>query len=266
MSKRKILVYCSDLHVNSTVGLCPPNVIQDDGQSHILSPLQVKLWKGWEMAWQWVKYEAGTDEIVTIFGGDLGEADSKNRSTQVITRNKSTMLTMISDALEPAYKISRRAFFIRGTEAHVGKSAWVEEETAKDCLIAVPASKKIYSHWQLRLNIDGYRIFASHHPPSMTNPVNAAKKIRDMYYTFGEQPPDLALFGHIHTVYDSGLTIKPRIMTAPCWTYGGAYIKRLGIYDAPQIGLIALEIVDGKLIGEPMVYRLPVEKESEIKL
>ena len=69
------------------------------------------------------------------------------------------------------------AFFIRGTEAHVGKGAWMDERIAKDCTIAVPYSQNVSSYWQLRLNVDGYRIFAAHHLPSVTNPVNAAQKI-----------------------------------------------------------------------------------------
>ena len=263
---RKIIAFGTDLHVKSTMGLCPPNMLLDDGQAVKLSPFQIELWRGWDAAWFYARTFAGVDELIPILGGDLAELDAKERSSQLISRNPNTVLSYVSEALVPALQGAKRAFFIRGTEAHVGKSAWMDEHIAADCTIAVPYSKKVYSHWQLKLNVDGFRLFVSHHPPSMTNPVNAAKKIRDMYYSWGEEPPDLALFGHVHQVFDSGLTIKPRILTAPGFTGSNAFIKRIGIYDKPQIGIVLLEIINGKLHGEPQVYRIPIKNEKEIKL
>ena len=263
---RKIVVFVSDTHIGSSVALCPPNVVMDDGQSLTLSPLQRQLWQGWLAAWSWVSTLASGDEVITIFGGDLCEGDVKDRSTQVITRNQDTILSMVADAFAPAYTVTSKAFFIRGTEAHVGKGAWMDERIAKDCTLTVPYSDNISSFWQLRLNIEGYRLFVAHHPPSVTNPVLAAKKIKEMCSTWNEPPPDLALFGHVHTVNDSGLTMKPRIITAPSWTASNAYVKRIGIYSAPAIGLIALVIENGKLVGEPRLYTVPVKNEKEIKI
>ena len=89
---RKIIVFATDAHVNSSVGLLPPNQMTDDGQAITLSPLQRKLWLGWKAAWWWAKSYAGPDEITAIFGGDMAEGDAKSRSTQVISYKGYVML------------------------------------------------------------------------------------------------------------------------------------------------------------------------------
>ena len=113
-----------------------------------------------------------------MINGDLGELDAKDRSAQVITVNKSTILQTVRDVLVPA--IWDELFIIRGTRAHEGKSAWLEEEIGKDMDGVVPSDKGIYSWWQLRAEISGVKLDIAHHAPMGSTPwtrVNSAVKL-----------------------------------------------------------------------------------------
>jgi len=250
---RKIIIATGDMHGNSTAGLCPPVVNLDDGGTYHASPFQREMWRFWLDDLAYCKELAKNGKfskpspILAIVGGDMAEGDAKDRSSQLISRNPKTILNIACANLEPLSEIAQAMYFLRGTAAHVGKSASMDEQVAANFDNTVKASESVASRWELRLNIDGYKIYASHHPPGMTNPVNAAKKLLNKYYSYGEQPPDLGVFFHIHHIADSGLTMTPRVISAPCWQVHTEHIHRIPIMQAPQIGVLILEITDGKL-------------------
>jgi hypothetical protein len=47
----KLLVLTGDLHVNSTVALCPPTVELDDGGTYHHSRTQAWIWNRWIDFW-----------------------------------------------------------------------------------------------------------------------------------------------------------------------------------------------------------------------
>lgn len=250
---RKILAATGDLHGNSTAGLCPPEIELDDNGTYNANPLQLEMWKYWNEDIRFLKDFASNGvlrapaPIIGILGGDMGEGDAKDRSNQLITRNEKTIFSIATENIEPFANVCEKMYALRGTAAHVGKSASLDELIADNFDNVVRVSKNIASRWELKLNIDGYRIYASHHPPSMTNPVNAAIKLRDLYLSYGEEPPDLGIYFHIHHLRDSGETMKPRVMSSPCWQVRTEHTHRIPIMQAPQIGMLIFEITDGKL-------------------
>ena len=122
------LAIVSDTHSGSTVGLCPPRITLDDGGDYHPSREQRRMWGWWLEYWQEVGRRPG-DKVV-IFLGDMIEGDSKQRSTQVVTRNKSDLLKLAAATLEPAYQVATRCYFVRGTgrtwaRAPASKSSWL---------------------------------------------------------------------------------------------------------------------------------------------
>src|SRR3972149_9686768 len=99
-----ILAVVSDTHINSTVGLSTPSVTLDDGGEYRASKGQRWLWHNWLDFWDTVtelvtRHDA---KVWTVFNGDLVEGDGKNRSTQLITQNDTTVMSMALDAIRPA--------------------------------------------------------------------------------------------------------------------------------------------------------------------
>src|SRR5512139_2836879 len=100
-----LLVVISDLHINSTVAVCPPTVNLDDGGSYHATPAQRWLWECWKDAWRKIREQAAGRRVVLLINGDLGELDTKRRSNQLITVNKSTIQSIILETLEPALAV-----------------------------------------------------------------------------------------------------------------------------------------------------------------
>ena len=90
-----VLAVVSDLHTNSTIGLCPPRFPLDDGGEYVASKAQRWLWTNWQ------NYIANVSQtaqeyncrIVTVFNGDLLDGDHHG-TAQIITRNRNDMLRL----------------------------------------------------------------------------------------------------------------------------------------------------------------------------
>ena len=97
------LIVVPDCHINSTVALCAPNIDLDDGGSYVLSPSQRRLWHDWREFIEFCKGLEGTKHL--ILNGDTIEADAKNRSHQVITRNRATIIGMAAKTLDTLLQV-----------------------------------------------------------------------------------------------------------------------------------------------------------------
>jgi len=247
MSKKPLIVWASDLHINSLVGLCPPVFRREQGGEHIFSRAQRDLWDCWIDAWKEVN--GRKRDVVLILGGDIVDLDIKKRSTQLISRNQAEILQAAGDALAPALERAGEVIVIRGTEAHVGNEGYAEEMLAKD-LDNVFKDGEAYSWYYCRVKIGGKLFDLAHHVSMGRLPWterNAANKLASIviaeYADWGEAKPDWVLRGHVHRVSDSGINFgSTRAVVCPCWSLGGVYEYRLGNgAKKPEIGLMVID-------------------------
>jgi hypothetical protein len=243
------LIIVSDLHIGSTVALCKPTVALDDGGSYNLSPCQWQLWHWWEDFISRVSLLDGTKTLV--LNGDTIEGDSKRRSHQIITQNRSTLTRIAVETLEPLLSEVNKTYVVRGTEAHTDKSGSLEETIARD--IGAVSETEIKSHWFLLLDIDGIRVDIAHHtsmgglPWTLNNAGNALAARTIMYYvTNGERVPDLVVRSHVHRWGDSFDAFPLRAIITPAWTFATAYINRINPSNIAQVGALIISIEDGK--------------------
>ncbi len=263
------LIVISDLHINSTVALCPPTVNRDDGDTYHASQGQRWLWRCWQ---EFIEQAAALDgRKVLIINGDLGELDVKRRSIQLVTQNKATVLRMIADTLDPMLAAVSSVYVIRGTPAHTGKSCWLEEAVAADIDTTIPSAEDIYSHWHYRGVCEGVRVDIAHHanmggaPWSKKNAaMNTAAKIEWLYMVEREErPPHIALRAHNHTFADSGDNHKVRVLYNGCWSLATEYTYRVSYENA-------LADIGGYFIrcenGEYQVRRVKFDPEKGRRL
>ena len=256
---KHIVAIVSDTHIGSTVGLCPPSVNLDDGGTYSASPGQAWLWRSWKDFSARVKTIAGGAEITTIFNGDLVEADSKKRSHQTITRNKADLTRIATETIAPLVDISTRAFFIRGTEAHVGKSAQYEEEIAADCSIAVKSSETVTSWWSLYADIGGVCFDISHHGRIGSLPWNRAAPlgqmaIRTLLAYAGRRVPNVLVRSHNHRYASTHDNYPVTVISTPAWQLATEYTHRLGIPEPADIGGIIFTIENGAYTWQKMIF------------
>ena len=231
-----IVAVAGDLHVNSTTALCPPYFDLDDGGSHRASKLQLWIWNHWVDYWKEIKHlkERKRWPVVVVLNGELAD-DLSHRSTQLITRNPSDQLRLSIAALEPMLDVVDHLYVTRGTEAHSGLSASLDETVARD-LGAIPDEEEHYARWLLRTEIAGTKFHVAHHPGmghsrAWTKGGDANRIALGIVIRYADQglpPPDIAVFGHTHKDVDSGRNFKTHVEVFPSWQLSNAFGHRLG--------------------------------------
>ena len=254
----KRVIVISDTHTNSTVGLCPAYVNLDDGGTYIPSKPQKVMLKAFHDFCD--KSLDTKDPITLIINGDMVEDGHKG--TQVISRNKATIMSMAVDVLSPLIDKAEKVFVIRGTEYHTGNSGELEESIAQDLDNVVPISKKgTASWWHLRTKISNVRFDIAHHISMGGLPwteKNAANKLSAIlmyqYAEWGELPPHIAIRSHVHRLSDSGMNYPIYSITQPYWCMATSYVHRIGGSNAkPCIGGTIIDCDNGK-------YNVTVER------
>lgn len=233
-----IVPVVADSHTNSSIGLCPPVVNLDDGGTYHASPGQRWLYDNWLRYWDDVDEIAkrNTADIYTVINGDAGEIDHKVRTTQLITRNKANVLRMMSDVYERPLLISRRIFVIRGTAAHTGPSAELEEEFAYD--IEAEKDGERAAWWQLRAEFGGVQFFIQHHGRLGGRLWTKSNSLNTVAVEVMLTMPEVQVYvqSHNHTFADTGMTYPVRVIASPAWQLATEYTYRNGRFGPADVG------------------------------
>ena len=246
------VVVVGDIHANSTVAVCPPTFNLDDGGTYRASKAQRWIWRQWLALWgeAAAARERAGGPLALIFNGELAD-DNYHPTTQLITRNPADMLKLSAAVLAPALELLREGdsvFVLRGTEEHSGPSAHLDETIAHD-IGATPADEEanVFSHWRLKVNLDGVLFNVAHHPAGGGGRVpwtrgNFANQLaaRTAFECVmsGEKPPHLLVRGHVHRPADSYDAYPVRALVLPSWQLTTSYGHRIGGDPLPVGGAI----------------------------
>ena len=237
---KTILVAVGDTHCNSTVGLCPPSVHLDDGGSYHASPAQQAVWHAWLKFWDHVadlKQELEA-EVFTVIVGDAVDRN-KHSAHQSITTNEATAINIAVSAFAPMAQVSDRLCMIRGTAAHVGRGANLEEQLAKeyDTGFLIPDKRAgTLTWWRWFPKINGVKVDIAHHPaPSSRRPwtkdaaaARLSAILRIDYLEAGLPVPNVAIRAHVHYAASSGRLSRPEVFILPSWELTPHFGYRLG--------------------------------------
>lgn len=260
---KESVITVSDMHINSTMGLCRPGLYKDDGNELTLNVVQKWLFPTWERFLdEALAYTEGTHRNLVLVG-DIGDCDLKDRSLQLMSKNNADMLNMACETLEPLVNACDTSFMIRGTEAHTGQSNWLEEAIASNFNMEMDDSRKAYSWWTLRAIFGGVNFDIAHHTSMggmFHTYANAAMKLAyttmQEYWDWGDTPPDVVVRAHNHRWADSGTTFDTRAFCLPAWQWKTAYLNRLGKMNVrPHIGSMAFLCDDGEYTFKSFRYR-----------
>lgn len=201
----KNLVVVSDTHCGCRMGLCPPTRIPlDDGGEYYASQLQRKVWKLWlHFCRVWVPKVTHGQPFAVLFNGDTLDGNHHDSTTQ-ISHNLVDQSNIARLALRPLLEKAAKVFFVRGTEAHVGKSGVEEERIAKLCG-AIPNRHGQYARHDAWIQLGKGLIHAVH--PIGTSGSAAyestaiMKELAEAYVEAGRnriRPPDCIARSHRH--------------------------------------------------------------------
>jgi hypothetical protein len=244
------VVVISDIHAGCKLGLCPSGLIPlDDGASYSSSKLQQKVWKMWEKFFnEWVPKVTKGEKYVIVNNGDALDGIHHGSVTQ-ITHNLTIQAAIARTILEPV--ISNKNcigyYHIRGTEAHVGKSAQNEERLAKE-LGAIPNEFGQHARWDMWLKLHERLIHFSHHIGATgSSSYESTAVYKEMVEAFNEagrwndKPPDVCVRSHRHRQFEIRIATENGYgisFVTPGWQLKTPFVWRLpsGRASTPQIG------------------------------
>lgn len=268
-----IVAFVTDLHINSTVALCPPQFHLDGGGVYYANPTQRWIWKCWKDFWgkvKTVKEHLGAD-VYSVFNGDLVDLNSHS-GYESITRNEHDIIDNALTALLPALKVTDHSFVVRGTEAHSGGVGWFEEQIAKQIGAERDSFTKTNSWYWLPMKLNDVFLGFAHHPgTNSTRPWtsgNAANRkammLMDSYFGDGEFP-QLVTYGHFHHDEDSFDNHAIRVIYTVPWIATTSFDSRCGRSEQrPKIGGNIYVLNDGKYKIRKIRYQ-PKRREPWIQ-
>jgi hypothetical protein len=264
-----VIAVTSDQHCGSTVALCPPRIELDDGGAYEASKAQRWLWQNWLAFWKQVEKVRAREKakLYQVFNGDMTDGNHHG-TTQILSGNSSVQGMVVNECMKiPLGLDPDRMWFIRGTEAHVGKSAEGEEKIADGLRrnknpIVGDRDSGTSSHWHARLEIDGVRLDFAHHgrmgqrPWTKINVVaNLAAEIFYEHSARGEPYPHLAVRSHHHRFADTGSAHPTRVIQTPAWQLHTAFIHRIAPDSLADVGGVIIVIKDGRYTVDPVLYK-----------
>lgn len=261
---RDVWAIVSDLHCNSTLGLCPVSGVQlDEGGWYLPSNEQKKLWECWVEYWAIVRARLHPGDLLhVVVNGDAIDGDH-HRTRQIISKNlAATQHEIAVEALQPALALKPHAVFVvRGTEAHVGGSAEYEERLARAIGGVRRTDDGAYSWWHLQAISQGVLLDFAHHGtvgrlpwtrPNAT--VSLAARIALAAVKAGRRAPDLAIRSDKHQGADSYDHLPVRVIQTRAWQLSTAYVHKIAAGSLPEIGGLIVTCANGKYDVEKVEF------------
>ena len=195
-----------------------------------------------------------------MFNGDLVDVNGKHQQTQNISQNEADVFRMTLDTIKPALDVSKRVFVVRGTAAHVGSSASMEEKIAFD--IGAEKCGDNYSWWELLIEVEHVTFDIRHHGPlgglvhTTANALN--RRAMEMVLKYKDAKcPDVAIQSHNHRYARSSDDLGIEVYALPAWQLKTEFVSRIGKIFPADIGGMYFICNQGKY--EPVVKRYKPE-------
>lgn len=268
------VVYISDTHCGCGLALCPKVVNLDDGGTYHRSDLQGKIGKYWNEFWNhWVPEFTHGEPYIVVHNGDAIDGVHHNSVTQ-ISNNLEVQVEIAYTMLKPIVELCEgRYYHIRGTEAHVGKSAQEEERLAKR-LGAIPNAEGQHARYDLWLKLGKGLIHSLHHVGTTGSQAYEATAVHKELTEhmieaarWGERPPDLIVRSHRHRCIKITIptnNVMAQAVVTPCWQGRTPFAWKIpgARLATPQFGGIVASYSKGMIFTKEKVWT--VARSSEV--
>lgn len=258
------IVCVSDMHAGSSVALCPPDFELDDGGLYRFSDYQGTLWSWWREFWdEWVPRITGKERYAVVINGDVIDGQVKQSTTNWSVNFEDQARAAI-DLLKPVAAEAAEFYIVRGTEAHVGKSAQFEERIARE--LQAIGHGKTHSRWDLWYRLGDRTIHFAHHIGTTSSTAYEASALcRELVAAFVEAgqwqdqpPPSMCVRSHRHRfclVSIPTVSGEATIFVTPGWQLHTPFSHRMGqSMRVPQIGGVCISLDGGELVVRKKIW------------
>jgi hypothetical protein len=281
--RRVILAVFNDTHGGHSLGLLnPETTLYDEDKDGNLSPYHPTLTATQKLLWGYylddireVYHLAGKDEIIPLHNGD--ECQGNKYPARIVSSRLADQISIAEDNLGmwlqvPNVKTMRLSI---GTGAHDfldGSSTILVTRH----LQALYPQKSVEMGYHGLMDINGVTVDYAHHGPYPGSREwlkgNVARfYLRDLMLRDiedGKRPPDLVMRAHYHSPVHETLEQghhKSELYVVP--SYCGLddhSTQATQSIDRVTFGMLAIEIIDGKTIGEHRLYHTLDIRKREI--
>lgn len=278
---RDNIIVVSDPHCGCRLGLHPADpVMLDEGKPSHPSRLQLKVWGIWREFWdEWVPRVTRGEPWDMVVNGDALDGVHHGSVTQ-ISNNMNDQHAIAAACLAPEIKrclaSGGRYYHIRGTEAHVGKSAAEEERLAK-FLGAVPNEDGQHARWELWHRVGpgkGHLCHFLHHIGTTSSAAYESTALTsEQVASFvesgkhGDEAPQVIVRSHRHRHFEtrsSGERGYYIVTVTPGWQLKTPFVYRIpgARLSQPQFGGVLIRDGDEELHSRYFVRRLERPREG----
>lgn len=272
------IVVVSDTHVGCCLALLHPDgALLDDGGTYAPSRMQRKIWSVWESFWgEWVPRVTQGEPFVVVHNGDAIDGVHHNSTTQW-SHNLADQGEHAYTVLKPVYDACEgRYYHIRGTEAHVGRSACEEERLAKR-LGAIPNEEGQHARYDLWLRVGGKLCHFLHHIGTTSSAQHETSALNAEWAAmnadagrFGREPPRVVVRSHRHRSSEVRLPTpdgQAVVFVTPAWQLKSAYAWKIAgaRVTTPQLGGSIVRVSDeGEIYTRHHVVSVDHSKTVEL--
>lgn len=207
------------------------------------------------------------DRRVMLLNGDLVDGGMHHGTVELYHPDDAVEKDIAHRVIAHAFDVYKptEVFLISGTPSHVGRSAGREESLASFIasewpgLLQVPPSGLRKTWGVLRLLLGGVLFDVRHHGKLGRLPhTRESYHKRAAFDMWSSQAmyknadaADVAIRSHLHKYSDSG-PVAPhkngtRAFALPCYQLGGEFIRKLGLEEMADIGMLGLVAKGGRL-------------------
>ena len=277
---RHIIVGLSDSHGGHRLGLLQPDTLlpreaKDGGLYYKpvdLSECQRALYDWQEGCIEWITKLAGSDPITLAHLGDM--AHGNGHATELVSTRMADQIIIAKDNLLRWMNglRAKRAILCVGTDVHEFM------EGSASVLIRELAGRGVEVYNHALLDVEGYTLDIAHHGAGSGSRVWLRGNVARYYaqslalsdIVAGHKPPNLIWRGHVHDPIDEVVSIngyKVRMLICPPMCFPGAYaLKVTRSVSAVSFGVQVLEIIDGKLAGEPQSLVQKIDLRQQVRI
>lgn len=271
------LVVISDTHSGCKLALCPSGVKLDDGGTYNPSKFQRKLAVYWDEFWnKWVPLVTRGEPFDIVHNGDAIDGVHHNSTTQ-ISHNIKDQLRIAELVMKEPIAMCKSGggsyYHIRGTEAHVGKSAWYEEDLAES-LGAVPNEEGQYARYDLWKRVGKSLVHLLHHIGTTSSAAHESSALNAEFTAelveaarWHREPPDYIVRSHRHRSCSVELETARGYAAAivtPAWQGKTPFAWKIpgARLSEPQIGGIVIRQGDEEHYYRRKVWTFDRSKEE----
>lgn len=247
----------------------------DQGGQVLPSKLQRTVWSWWEEMWsEWVPVATKKEPFGIIFNGDAVDGQP-HHATANISINESDQFKMTVRIFQPLVDMCDGRFkFIRGTEAHVGKSGSIEEMVAQ-AIGSVPNAEGQYSMFDLWQKVGDGVVHLLHHVGTTSSSAHESSAINSELTAefaeasrWGERRPDVIIRSHRHRCIEVRIPTDRGFATAtvtPGWQLKTPFTYKIagGRIAPPQFGAVLVRHGDRQIYTEPYVKHIANEEPTD---